>query len=161
MLLHPAVSNWTCLRNWLHNYGKCSIFGIWWQFSSVFVQPLYQFWSYGNSEIWRWNRIKVGTMCVYITSWSEVNWQLRIYLLSLQVVLATGPGNPPAVRVLTGGSVRFGSVRFVTRPKTRPALSWRVCYPDRTYTRGVLAGLYPDRGSISRFLQISSKFRSN
>jgi hypothetical protein len=25
----------------------------------------------------------------------------------------------------------FYSVQFVPRPNTRPALSWRVCYPDR------------------------------
>jgi len=36
--------------------------------------------------MWRWNRIKVGTIHVYITSWSEVNWQLQIYQLSLQVL---------------------------------------------------------------------------
>jgi len=28
----------------------------------------------------------------------------------LAIVLATGPGNPPAVRFLAGGSVRFGSL---------------------------------------------------
>ena len=27
---------------------------------------------------------------------------------------------------------RFGLVWFQTGPQTRPALSWRVCYPDRT-----------------------------
>jgi len=26
----------------------------------------------------------------------------------------------------------IASVRFQTRPKTPPGLSWRVCYPDRT-----------------------------
>ena len=52
-----------------------------------------------------------------------------------RVVLATGPGNPPAVRFLAGGSVRV-----VTRPKTRTAMSWRVCYPDRTETLCFLAG---------------------
>jgi hypothetical protein len=36
---------------------------------------------------------------------------------TVSLVLATGPVNPPAVRVLTGGSVRFGSR---TGPKHAP-----------------------------------------
>jgi len=36
-------------------------------------------------------------------------------LSQLAVVLATGPGNPPAVRVWTGKTVRFGS-RTVQKP---------------------------------------------
>jgi hypothetical protein len=43
----------------------------------------------------------------------------------LRVVLATGPGNPPAVRFLAGGSVRFGSL------------------PGQKPNRYVLAGLLP------------------
>jgi len=46
------------------------------------------------------------------------------------------------------GLVWFGLVWFQTRPKTRPALSWRVCYPDRTYTRSFLAGFYLQQSLI-------------
>jgi hypothetical protein len=56
----------------------------------------------------------------------------------LAVVLATGPGNPPPVRVLNGGSVRFGSLPaqkpephglggFVTRTGHKPAVFWPCC----------------------------------
>jgi len=40
-----------------------------------------------------------------------MNCRSYTYILRVRflVVLATGPGNPPAVRVLNGGSVRFGS----------------------------------------------------
>jgi len=73
----------------------------------------------------------------------------------LGVVLATGPGNPPPVRVLTGGSVRFGSLPgrkpeprglggFITRTGHKPAVFWPGC----TRTAG------PFHGS-SIFLQIS------
>jgi hypothetical protein len=59
-------------------------------------------------------------------------------LTESEVVLATGPGNPPAVRVLTGGSVRFGLLPgqkpepgwlggFVTRTGHKPAVFWPGC----------------------------------
>jgi len=71
-----------------------------------------------------------------------------------ELVLATGPGNPPAVRVLTGGSVRFGSKPgqkpdplclggFVTRTGHKPAVFWPGC----TWTAVPFCG--------------SSNFRSN
>ena len=55
--------------------------------------------------------------------------------VSSSIVLATGPGSPPAVRVLTGGSVQFGSRTgqkpdprclggFVTRTGHKPAVFW-------------------------------------
>jgi hypothetical protein len=55
-----------------------------------------------------------------------------------RLVLATGPGNLPAVRVLTGGSVRFGALPgqkpdprwlggFVTRTGHKPAVFWPGC----------------------------------
>jgi hypothetical protein len=53
---------------------------------------------------------------------------------------------------------RFGSVRFVTRPKTRTSWSWRGCHPDRTKTSCFLAGLYLDRESISWVLHILPNF---
>jgi hypothetical protein len=54
------------------------------------------------------------------------------YFSWLCLVLATGPGNPPVVRVMTGGSVQFGSrtghkpeplglAGFVTQTGHKPA----------------------------------------
>jgi len=52
-------------------------------------------------------------------------------------VLATGPGNPPGVRVLTCDSVWFGS-----RPgqKPDPLLSWQVVTQPRHRTSGIWPG---------------------
>jgi hypothetical protein len=58
-------------------------------------------------------------------------------MAAYQLVLATGPGNPPAVRCLASGSVPFGSKTaqkpelqclgsFVTRTGYRPAVFGRV-----------------------------------
>jgi hypothetical protein len=58
--------------------------------------------------------------------------------VALLIVLAMGPDNPPAVRILTGGSVRFGSLPgqkpdplwlggFVTRTGHKPAVFWPGC----------------------------------
>jgi len=55
--------------------------------------------------------------------------------IGIWLVLPTGPGNPPAVRMLSGGSVRFGSRpsqkpnppclgAFVTRPRHRTVGIW-------------------------------------
>jgi hypothetical protein len=52
------------------------------------------------------------------------------------LVLATGPGNPPAVRVLTGGSVRFGS-----RPGQKPDPLCLGGFVTRTGHR--TAGIWP------------------
>jgi len=43
--------------------------------------------------------------------------------------VSNGSGQPASSQ---GFDLRFRLVWFQTRPKTRPALSWRVCYPDRT-----------------------------
>jgi len=62
----------------------------------------------------------------------------KILGIASWIVLATGPGNPPPVRVLTGGSVRFGSLRgekpeprglagFVTWTGHQPAVFWLGC----------------------------------
>jgi len=83
--------------------------------------------------------------------WSAWFCVENLMSLYLRIVLATGPGNPPVLRLLTCGSVRF---RLQTRPKTRPAWSWPGCYQDRTSTHGCLAQLYPDRGSVLPFLQL-------
>jgi hypothetical protein len=50
------------------------------------------------------------------------------------LVLARGPGNPPAVRVFPGGSVRFGS-RMGKKPE--PLLSWRVVTRPGHRTTGI------------------------
>jgi hypothetical protein len=42
--------------------------------------------------------------------------------------VSSGSGKPASGPVF---GLRFSSVRFQTRPKTRPAVSWRACYPDR------------------------------
>ena len=44
-----------------------------------------------------------------------VSYHLTLFLHSSSLVLATDPGNPPAVRVWTGKTVRFGS-RTVQKP---------------------------------------------
>jgi len=55
---------------------------------------------------------------------------IKIYDKSpAEVVLATVPGYPALVRVGTDPKAPF---RVRNRQVTRPALSWRVCYPDRT-----------------------------
>ena len=68
------------------------------------------------------------------------------------IVLAAVPGFPALVRVGTGTET---PVRGTNRQGTGTAQSWGVGYPDRTETSGFLAGLYPDCGSILRFLQLS------
>jgi len=45
----------------------------------------------------------------------KVSYDTRWIFHRVSVVLATGPGNPPAVRVWTGKTVRFGS-RTVQKP---------------------------------------------
>jgi len=70
----------------------------------------------------------------------------------VQVVLATGPGNPPAVRVLTGGAVRFGP-----RPgqKPEPRLSSRVVTRPGYGTAGISPGSNRTAVTNLRFLQLS------
>jgi len=63
--------------------------------------------------------------------------------------VSNGSGWPASGPVF---SYRFGSVWSQTRPKTRPALSWRGSYPAQTWTNAVLAGVEPPRGSILWFL---------
>jgi hypothetical protein len=46
-------------------------------------------------------------------------------------VLATGPGNPPAVRFLAGGSVRFCLVRYLAKNLNRYVLAGLLPRPDR------------------------------
>jgi len=60
-------------------------------------------------------------------------WMLKRHT----VLLAMGPGNPPAVRVLTSGSVRFSS-----KPgqKPEPLMSWRVVTRTGHRTLGIWAG---------------------
>ena len=63
------------------------------------------------------------------------------------LVLAMGPGNPPAVRFLADGSVQFGSLPgqkpeplclggFVTRTEPEPCVFW----PGRNRTVGPFCG---------------------
>jgi len=70
-------------------------------------------------------------------------------MLTVGVVLATGPGNPPAVRFLAGGSVRSGSLpsqkpeplclgRSVTQTEPKPCVFW----PGRNRTVGPFCGSY-------------------
>jgi len=63
------------------------------------------------------------------------------------LVLATGPGNPLAVRVWTGKTV---SVRFRNRPKTRPAASLRSKPSPVPVNTQVLPGLARPVGSNLR-----------
>jgi len=70
----------------------------------------------------------------------------------LHIVLATGPGNLPVVRVLTCGSFEFGSR---TGQKPEPLLSSRVV----TRPRHRIAGIWPGWNQTAvpniRFLQLS------
>jgi len=59
-------------------------------------------------------------------------------------VLATGPGNPPAVRFLPGGTVRFGSVPDPAKNPNPLVLAGLIPGPD--IEPWVLAGLEPDHG---------------
>ena len=68
-----------------------------------------------------------------------------------QLVLATGAGNPPAVRVLTCGSVRFGSR---TGQKPEPLLSWRVDTRPGHRTTGIWPGWNRTAVPNLRFLQV-------
>jgi len=81
----------------------------------------------------------------------------RCMLYSVYAVLgvcsvSNGSGWPASCPVF---GRRFGSVRVVTQPKTRTAMSWRVCYPDQTETLCFLARYEPDHWSILRFLHSS------
>ena len=76
------------------------------------------------------------------------------------IVLATGPGNPPAVRVLAGKTVRFGS-RTVQKPdpqclgRPNPDLNpstWGFC-------RVWLDGSVPISGSVFRVFLFMVAFR--
>jgi len=67
------------------------------------------------------------------------------------VVLATGPGNPPAVRVLTCGSVRLGSR---TGQKPEPLWSWRVVAWPALRTAGIWPGWHRTAVPNIRFLQL-------
>jgi len=67
-------------------------------------------------------------------------------------MLARVPGYPASVWVETGTET---PVRVRNHQGTRPDVFWWGCYPDRIYTSGFVAGLYPDRGYILWFLQIS------
>jgi len=71
--------------------------------------------------------------------------------LNLQLVLATGPGNPPAVRVLTCGSVRFGSR---TGQKPDPLLSWWVVTWPGHRTAGIWPGWNRTTVPNIQFLQL-------
>ena len=71
---------------------------------------------------------------------------------NLGLLLATVLGYPVLVWV---GTDPKAPVRIRNCQVIRPALSWEVCYPDRTETRGFFAGLNPDRGFIVRFRQLS------
>jgi len=67
------------------------------------------------------------------------------------LVLATGPGNPPAVRVLTCCSVRFGSR---TGQKPEPLLSWRVVTRPGHRTAVIWPGWNRTAVPNIRFLQL-------
>ena len=78
---------------------------------------------------------------------SELHTVSFQYRTVCQLVLATGPGNPPAVRVPTTKS----SVQFQTRPKTQPAASsW--AKPGHVFVdKQVLPSLAAPVGSNLRF----------
>jgi len=67
------------------------------------------------------------------------------------IVLTMVPGYQVSVRV--GTKMKAPAlVRNLQAP--RNALSWRVHYPERTYTHGFVAWLNPDRSSILRSPQL-------
>ena len=75
----------------------------------------------------------------------------RYRMMEVRLVLATGPGNPPAVRVLTCGSVPFGSR---TGQKPEPRLSWRVVTRPGHRTAGIWPGWNRTAVPNLRFLQL-------
>jgi hypothetical protein len=72
------------------------------------------------------------------------------------LVTATGPGNPPAVRVFPGGSVLFGSR---TGKKPEPLWSWRVVTRPGHRTAGIWSGwnwtAVPNWPFLQLWLQLS------
>ena len=83
-----------------------------------------------------------------------------ILLLRMWLVLATGPGNPPAVRVRTGKTVQFGS-RTIQKPDPQRLGGLNPDpYPS---TRGIcrvwLAPSVPISGSVFRVFLFMVAFR--
>jgi len=71
----------------------------------------------------------IGFQIIQIAA-QKASFQLTIVIaLAIVLVLATVPGYPASVRV---GTDPKAPVRVRNHQVTRPALSWRVCYPDRT-----------------------------
>jgi len=94
-----------------------------------------------------WKYIQYREVTIPVTSF-QCN-EFAVHMVHL--ALATVPGYLASVRV---GTNPKAPDRVRNRQVTRPALSWRGCYPDRTETCSFLAGLNPDCGSILRFLQL-------
>jgi len=77
--------------------------------------------------------------------WLIQNISVTHLLAQWWVVLATGPGNPPEVRFLAGGSVRFGSVPDHANNPTRFVLAGLLPGPDinpRVFGLGGTAPLF-------------------
>ena len=87
---------------------------------------------------------------------SQRNESYATCTFNLTLVLATQPRNLPAVRVLTGGSVLFGS-----RPRQKPdqLVSWRVVTRPRHRTAGIWSGwnqpTVPNLWLLQLWLQLS------
>ena len=84
----------------------------------------------------------------------------QIHHLLFWVVLATGPGNPPAVRVWTGKTVRFGSRTIQTPDLLLLGGRDRAPYPStRGFCRVQLDPSGPISGSAFRVFLFMVTFR--
>jgi len=118
---------WVTLKTW----------SFWWYFRlCLMATHSILIWSQiGERELHEGNKLMMSHIEYVVIRWE---FKYLIWVKVVELVLATGPGNPPA-------AVQFGSVP--DPGKTRPALVLAGCYPDRTLNRGFLAGLEPDRSS--------------
>ena len=84
-----------------------------------------------------------------------------IHWLSIMTMIIKATREQPSVSNRSGlpgfGPEAPGRVR--NRQGTRPGQLLAGCYPDRTYTRGVLAGLEPARGSTCMVPTILSQIK--
>jgi len=121
------------------------VFDTWWVLVQVYIEDQPERFPKDERTI-DW----IGSlMDSYAASW-HIQW-LKGTLNGThpKLVLATGPGNPPAVQFLTGGYVRFGSLPgqkpeplclggFVTWNEPKPCVFW----PGRNQTAGPFCGSY-------------------
>jgi len=109
----------------------------------------YQCQNLRQSSLTRGNHTSIAGICSKFRCTGE-SW----------VVLATGPGNPPAVRVRTGKTVRFGS-RTIQKPDPqRLGEPNPDPYPSTPgFCRGLLDPSVPISGSVFRVFLFMVAFR--